>query len=124
MQLSSSQIQLACYPNRGFNKGPLKGTIVVERGIEGRSREANMIEKDHNLEEGSIISADWIKKPLQCAPNQKTAHIRFLCASPTIANKLLSGHVFLANTLISVQKDLQEPIRCNICQEYGHIRNS
>ena len=83
-----------------------------------------IIEKDHNLEEGSIISDNWIKKPLQRTPNQKTAHIRFLCALPTIANKLLSGHVFLANTLICVQKDLQEPIRCNICQEYGHIRNS
>ena len=83
-----------------------------------------IIEKDHDLEEGSIILADWIKKPSRCTPNQKIAHIRFLCASPTIANKLLSGHVFLANALICVQKDLQEPICCNKCQEYGHIRNS
>ena len=64
-----------------------------------------IIEKDHDLEEGSIISADWIKKPSWRTPNQKTAHIRFLCASPTIANKLLSSHIFLTNALICVQKD-------------------
>ena len=42
-------MKLACYPNGGFNKAPLKGTIVVERGIEGRNREANMMTVDGQL---------------------------------------------------------------------------
>ena len=79
------------------------------------------LESEHNLEEGSIITASWIKKPERCAPNQKTANVKVFCASPIVANHLLRERIFVLNSRIVVIKDTQVPIRCNKCQEYGHI---
>ena len=79
------------------------------------------LESEHNLEEGSIITASWIKKPERHAPNQKTANVKVFCASPVVANHLLRERIFVSNSRIVVIKDTQEPIRCNKCQEYGHI---
>ena len=81
----------------------------------------HLIEADHNLESGSIVSASWIKRPELCSPNQKTANVKFLCSSPTVANKLLTEKVFIANTRVIITKDAHEPIHCNKCQVYGHI---
>ena len=80
------------------------------------------LESEHNLKEGSIAVASWIKKPEHRAPNQKTANIKFFCTSPTVANHLLMERTFISNFRVVVIKDTQEPIRCNECQEYGHIR--
>ena len=79
------------------------------------------IEADHKLEEGTIISAAWIKKPELHSPNQKTANVKVICSSLVTANQLLLGRVFIANSRVIIIKDVQEPIQCNKCQEYGHI---
>ena len=81
-----------------------------------------MIEADHKLKEGSIISAAWIKKPELHSPNQKTANIKVICSSPVTTNQLLLRRVFIANSRVMIIKDTQEPIWCNKCQEYRHIQ--
>ena len=80
------------------------------------------IETDHDLENGSLISASWIKKPERRSPNQKTAHVKLICATAAAANKLLLERVFISNARVVITKDIQEPLRCNKCQHYGHIR--
>ena len=80
-----------------------------------------VIEIDHSMVEGSIILASWIKKPELRSPNQKTANIKFICASPHVTNQLLTDRVFIANTRVVIVKDTQEPIHCNRCQEYGYM---
>ena len=82
------------------------------------------IEEDLGLPEGSIMTATWIKKPENRSPNQTTANVKVICATAEAANKLLTERIFIANSRVVVTKDLQEPIRCNKCQEYGHIRES
>ena len=80
------------------------------------------IEEDMNLPPHSIITATWIKKPELRSLGQKTANIKLVCALAEAANKLLSECLFVANTRVVVSKDVQEPIRCDNCQEYGHIK--
>lgn len=82
------------------------------------------LESDQDLPDDAILAASWIKKPSLRAPNQKTANVKVICSDPVTANKLLTNRVFISNALVSVQKDLQEPIRCNKCQQYGHIREN
>ena len=79
------------------------------------------IEADHNLDEGAIVVVMWIKKPERRSPGQKTANVKVLCATPNTANRLLTECVFIANSHVIITKDIQEPIHCNKCQEYGHI---
>ena len=80
------------------------------------------IEAEHNLDKGAIVAAMWIKEPERHSPGQKTANVKVLCATPNAANRLLTECVFIANSRVVITKDIQEPIRCNKCQEYGHIR--
>ena len=80
------------------------------------------IEAEHKLDKGAIVAASWIKKPERRSPGQKTANVKVLCATPSAANRLLMERVFIANSRVVITKDIQEPIRCNKCQEYGHIR--
>ena len=49
-------------------------------------------------------------------------NVKVFCASPIVANHLLMERIFISNSRVVVTKDTQEPIRCNKCQEYGHIR--
>ncbi|KAF8816241.1 hypothetical protein BYT27DRAFT_7029602, partial [Phlegmacium glaucopus] len=58
------------------------------------------------------------------SPSQKVASLRITCSSPEAANHLLCEGVFVEGQVVTVRKDLCEPIRCNRCQEYGHIRAS
>ena len=87
----------------------------------GNKDHLRTLESEHNLEEGSIIAALWIKKPEHQAPNQKTANVKVFCTSPIVANHLLMERIFISNSRVVITKDTQEPIRCNKCQEYGHI---
>jgi hypothetical protein len=80
------------------------------------------IESDHNLKTGSILAASWLKRPDRRAPTQQVATLKVNCADPQTANALLSGQIAIEEQLITVLKDIREPIRCNGCQEYGHIR--
>ena len=79
------------------------------------------IEAKHKLDKGVIVVTSWIKKPERQSPRQKTANVKVLCATPSVAKRLLMEHVFIANSHVVITKDIQEPIHCNKCQEYGHI---
>ena len=48
------------------------------------------LESDQGLEEGSIISAAWIKNLALQKHNQKTANVKLTCTSPEAANHLLT----------------------------------
>ncbi|KAF8164693.1 hypothetical protein B0H34DRAFT_828875 [Crassisporium funariophilum] len=55
---------------------------------------------------------------------QSVASIKLSCSNVTDANTLIQGCIFMAGHRIAIRKDLQEPIRCNHCQLYGHIRGA
>lgn len=84
----------------------------------------SFFESDNNLNPDSILSAGWIKHPDRRAPRQTVASLRIACANPQIANYLIKERVYIANHLVKVYKDLVEPMRCNKCQQYGHLRAS
>lgn len=81
------------------------------------------IESDLGLNKGSITAANWIKKPERRAPNQSCANVKLTCATPQIGNTLLTERLYIAGSLVKARKDLKEPMRCNNCQEYGHLRD-
>jgi hypothetical protein len=74
------------------------------------------------LSKGAIVSANWIKRPDRRAPNQQVATLKVICGDSHSANLLLSQKVFIRDHAVTVLKDIHEPIRCNNCQEFGHIR--
>jgi hypothetical protein len=80
------------------------------------------IEDIHGLKTGSIKAASWLKRPDRRAPGQRVATLKVNCTDPQTANTLLSEGTSINGHLITVIKDIREPIRCNRCQEYGHIR--
>ena len=82
------------------------------------------IETENGLAAGSITSASWLKKPERRSPNQHVASLKITCSSPEAANHLLRERIYVAGHVITVRKDLREPIRCNKCQLYGHIRSA
>ena len=80
------------------------------------------IESSNNLKPGSITSASWLKRSDRRSPNQTVASLKVVCDSPEAANHLLCERIYIEGQVITVRKDIREPIRCNKCQEYGHIR--
>jgi hypothetical protein len=82
------------------------------------------LESNYNLKSNSIISANWLKRPDRRAPNQQVASLKVSCSDPHTANRLLTEKVFIDGHVITVIKDIREPIRCNNCQEFGHIRHN
>lgn len=81
------------------------------------------IEEDQCLPQGAIVSASWVKRPELRSPNQKTANLKVICSSAEFANHFIKDRVYIANAKVEVKKDIQEPLRCNKCHEYGHIRD-
>ena len=77
---------------------------------------------ENDLEPGSISSASWLKSPERRSPNQHIASLKVVCFSPEAANHLIRERVYVAGHVVNIRKDLREPIRCNKCQLYGHIR--
>ncbi|KAF5386202.1 hypothetical protein D9615_002619 [Tricholomella constricta] len=73
---------------------------------------------------GAILSASWLKRPDRRSPKQTVASLKVVCSTAEAANCLLQERIFVAGHLVVIRKDLKEPIRCNKCQRYGHIRAS
>ncbi|KAF5375541.1 hypothetical protein D9615_009144 [Tricholomella constricta] len=84
----------------------------------------NIIEDDNDLPSGSILSASWLKRPDRRSPKQTVASLKVVCSTAEAANRMLQERIFVAGHLVVIRKDLKEPIRCNKCQRYGHIRAS
>ena len=82
------------------------------------------IETENGLDAGSIASASWLKKPEWRSPNQHVASLKITCSSPEAANHLLHEQIYVAGHVVTIRKDLCEPIRCNKCQLYGHIHSA
>lgn len=79
------------------------------------------LEKTNFLPPGAITSASWLKRADRRSPGQTVASLKVVCSSPEHANHLLCERIYVAGRVVSVRKDLREPIRCNKCQEFGHI---
>jgi hypothetical protein len=121
--LLSSLSRSAYAKNKGFN--------LVFRFVPCQSSfdpsdldHISAIETENSLEEGSITSTSWIKNPERRSPNQHVASLKVTCSSPESANHLLCERIYVAGHVVTVRKDLCEPIRCNKCQLYGHIRSA
>ncbi|KAF5376429.1 hypothetical protein D9615_008638 [Tricholomella constricta] len=82
------------------------------------------IEFDNDLSPKSIVSATWLKRIDRRSPKQNVASLKVVCANAEDANRLLQGRIFVKGHVVAVRKDLREPIRCNKCQLYGHVRNT
>jgi len=79
------------------------------------------IETNNNIKPGSILSASWIKQPDDRATNQTLTFLKVICLSPKSANRLLQDRTYVSGHLITVTKDLCEPICCNKCQLFGYF---
>lgn len=82
------------------------------------------IELRHNLQKRAITSASWIRDPKQRAAGQQVANLRLICSSADAANALLTQEVIIGDRAVVVAKDKKDPIRCNKCQSFGHIKAS
>jgi hypothetical protein len=82
----------------------------------------SLVEKQNGFAPGTISKAHWIKSIDRRAANQSFASLKVICSSPVHANSLLQNRVFVLGHKVTVCKDIREPVRCNKCQQYGHIR--
>lgn len=80
------------------------------------------LEANSKLKKGAITAANWLKRPDRRSPHQQVATLKITCADPQSANQLLRNKIFVQGHAVTVMKDIHEPIRCNNCQEFGHIR--
>ena len=71
-----------------------------------------------------ISSSSWVKPPHLRSASQKFANLRVLLSTPEAANALLLKRIRIRDHLTTAHKDIKEPIRCNKCQSFGHIRAS
>lgn len=72
--------------------------------------------------ERSIVSASWIRKPEQRAPNQQHANLKVLCESAEAANIfILCPRLCVMQDQVVVKKEMKIPQVCNKCQKYGHF---
>lgn len=79
------------------------------------------LEARNDLEPNSVIEARWVKNPKDRAPGQRSAHLRLWLRSPKDANKLLTGRIYVANSMVYAKKVSKEPIRCAKCFKFGHM---
>ncbi|THH03464.1 hypothetical protein EW146_g10439 [Bondarzewia mesenterica] len=79
------------------------------------------IKEVNGLAEDSIISARWVKLVHHRSPSQKCTHAILAFSSPTAANAVLAGGLFICHTKLWPEKLRKEPIRCLKCQRYGHM---
>jgi len=82
------------------------------------------LERENDLATGSISAASWCKRPDKRSPGQTTATLKVSCVNPDTANYLLKECICITDHLVSVHKDIRQPIRCVKCQEYGHIKDA
>jgi hypothetical protein len=80
------------------------------------------IEEDNGLEPNTITSASWIKNPSRRAANQSVANIKVLCQSAHAANALLLNCIQIHDHIVAAHKDIREPLRCNKCHKFNHLR--
>lgn len=52
------------------------------------------------------------------------ANVKVTCTTVKATNKFLTERIFIENSQVIITKDLQEPVQCNKCQEYGHIHKN
>jgi hypothetical protein len=87
-------------------------------------QELRQIEEENGLEPNTIASATWVKNPDRRAPNQTVANLKVTCPSGDAANSLIANRIHIHDHIVTAHKDIKEPLRCNKCQQYGHIRVS
>ena len=82
------------------------------------------LERENDLKANTISSATWCKRPEKRSPGQTSATLRVQCSDPQTANYLLKEHIRVADHLVSVHKDIKQPLRCVLCQQYGHFKDA
>ena len=83
----------------------------------------HIIKGDQCLPPNAITSASWIKKPKFRHPGQTISNLKVICSTTEYANHFIKDRVYIVNLRVEVKKDIQEPLCCNKCHEYGHIRD-
>lgn len=79
------------------------------------------IERENELQPGSIAAARWIKPARRREAGQRVAHALFRLATPEVANKLISKGMYINLERFRPAKDKKEPLRCLKCQRWGHM---
>lgn len=80
------------------------------------------LEENSGLEPYSITSMTWCRPIAKRAANQSFATATAIINSPQAANHLLHGNIYIYDKRITIQKDARQPLLCNKCQQFGHIR--
>ncbi|KAG6876268.1 hypothetical protein C0993_004595 [Termitomyces sp. T159_Od127] len=79
-------------------------------------------ENKNNLPVGSVMVVTWLKKAENRSASQTLASIKMLCKTAEAANTLLHERIFIAGHQVIIWKDFKEPMHCNRCHEFGHLR--
>jgi hypothetical protein len=79
------------------------------------------IAQDNNIDANQIIRTKWAKNPSYRAQNQKSAHLLITLSDPHTANRLITDNIHICHENIAATKSKKEPLRCAICQGYGHL---
>ena len=86
-------------------------------------RKTNIInlEKENRWDEGTILSARWVKPPGRRTNDQQVAHLMATFKDPQSANNAIREGFTLNHQKLQAKKNKREPIRCAKCQHYGHV---
>lgn len=82
------------------------------------------LEESAGLNALSISSMSWCRPVEKRAPNQGFATAIVNVTSAKAANHLLHEHIYICDKRITILKDERQPLLCNKCQQYGHIRKN
>ncbi|KAG5220447.1 RNA-directed DNA polymerase from transposon X-element [Salix suchowensis] len=73
------------------------------------------IEQEGGLDKGSIRSAGWIRPPERRSPSQQYVHMKIRFEDKNQANKAIRDGLFIRGKMITIRKDIQEPLICYKC---------
>ena len=79
------------------------------------------LEKENGWDEGTILTARWVKPPGRRTNDQQVAHLMVTLRDPQTANNAIKEGFTLNHQKLQAKKNKREPIRCAKCQHYGHI---
>jgi hypothetical protein len=79
------------------------------------------LEEVNGVQEGSFVKMTWCKPIEQRTPGQTVAYARLMVNSRDLVNRFSTTPLRIAGHVCKARRDVQEAIRCNRCQLYGHM---
>ncbi|KAG1764374.1 hypothetical protein EV702DRAFT_982078, partial [Suillus placidus] len=79
------------------------------------------MERENGWNEGTVLTARWIKPVERRMNTQGVAHILITFTDPTTANNTIRDGIAVDQVKLWPSKNRREPMRCAKCQQFRHI---